>query len=338
MAPGWTDDGPPLPRVLRVLAWSFPLGRPLGIELRAYALGLLVLPLVMLPLEWVAALAPVEAAAYVAGGVLLVYLATWVHELGHAWAGRRHGVPTARIVLSPLGAMAHMEAPAPSPQAELRIALAGPATHVAWLALLWPAMQLVPWAPQVGPLLLHHALWLHVSLLAFNLLPCWPLDGGRVLRSLLARRLHPNRATLWAANVGLVGAVALGVLGVMRGGAHGGLLLAIALGNLLACVRARREARHADGPYGLAREPWAEDPEAWKRGAAAQDVELLEPAPSAAQRRAQAARLRAQQAEDAALDALLARVSEVGLAGLTPRERERLQRLGEARRQRQPPP
>lgn len=337
MAPGWTDDGPTLPRALRVLAWSFPLGRPLGVELRVYALGLLLLPLVMLPLEWVAALSPAQAATYVAGGVLVVCLATWLHELGHAWAGRRHGVATTRIVLSPLGALAHMDAPAPSPQAELRIALAGPATHVAWLALLWPASRLVPWEPSVGPLLLHHALQLHVALLAFNLLPCWPLDGGRVLRSLLARRMHPNRATLWAANVGLVGAVALGVLGLLRGGAGGGLLLAIGITHLLACVQARREARHAEGPYGPARAPWEPDPEAWKQGAAGSDVAQVEPPPSWRQRRAAAARERAEQAESGELDRLLARVSEVGLAGLTPRERERLAALGEARRRRRGP-
>ncbi|MFM8979873.1 MAG: site-2 protease family protein [Planctomycetia bacterium] len=338
MAPGWSDDGPTLPRALRWLAWSIPLGRPLGVELRAYVLGLLLLPLLMLPLDWVAALAPGAAVAYVAGGVLVVLLATWLHELGHAWAGRRHGVHTTRIVLSPLGALAHMDAPAPSPQAELRIALAGPATHLAWLALLWPASRLVPWEPSVGPLLLHHAVALHLALLAFNLLPCWPLDGGRVLRSLLARRLHPNRATLWAAHVGIVGAVALGALGVLRGGAGGGLLLALAITNLLACLQARREARHAEGPYGAARAPWEADGEAWKRGTDSRDVEVLEPPSSWRQRRAAAARERAEQAEQHELDALLARVSEVGLAGLSPRERERLARLGEARRRRREAP
>lgn len=335
MEPASYDDRPAWPRWLRVLAWSLPLGRPLGIELRAYALGLLVLPLVMLPLDWVAALAPWEAAAYVAGGVLAICLATWAHELGHAWVARRHGVGTARIVLSPLGAMAHMDAPAPSPQAETRIALAGPATHVAWLAVLWPATRVVPWEAHAGPLLLHHALWLHASLLAFNLLPCWPLDGGRVLRSLLARRMHPNRATLWAANVGLVGAVVLGVLGLVRPGVQGGVLLAVALTNLVACLQARREARHADGPYGLSRAPWEEDAEAWKH-AGPPEVEVLPPAPTWSQRRARAGRQRAEAAEQAALDTLLARVSEVGLAGLTPRERARLQQLGEARRRRGP--
>jgi Zn-dependent protease len=248
--------------------------------------------------------------------------------MGHVWAGRRYHIPASLITISPLGGLAHMDAAAPSPRAEIRVALAGPLTHLASLALLYPLSLLVPWRPELGPMLLHTAVGLQLTLLIFNLLPCYPMDGGRVLRGLLAQRMHPNRATLWAANVGILGAIAMIVWSfVGRDGLQGwggGVLIAIALTNLFACLRARLEARMSDGPYGEPRQPWELDPEAWKHGGALED-----PPPRPPRRRANPP---PPQAEDGELDRLLDRVKAVGLAGLTERERERLKSLSARRR------
>ena len=319
------DTAPTQPWFVRLLTASFRLGRFFGTEVRVYGASLILLLLIALPLQLLSFLPLGLRLAYVFGGLLTLYFCVWFHEMGHVWAARRYHIKTPRITLSPLGGLAHLDAAAPSPRAEIVIALAGPATHLVLLSVLWPVSRLIANDWTVGPLLLHHALALNLSLLLFNLLPCYPLDGGRVLRGLLAGRMHPNRATLWAAHVGIVGAIGFIVWGLVGlGNLGGGLLIAIGIGNLFACFRARLEARYSDGPYGEPRQPWEQDAEAWKLGP--------EPEPRA-ERRA-APRPPPGPGDEAELDRLLDRVREVGLAGLSEREREALRRASEARRSR----
>jgi Zn-dependent protease len=326
--------GSGMTRVLRALGLSVPVGRIGGVAVRVYVFGFLL----------VALLFGIELAhvGYGLGEVLvlgflftfLLDLVTLTHELGHVAAGRRFRVPASLVTISPLGGLAHLDAPTPSPRAEILVALAGPAVHLPWIALAWVGTRWVgpdvlrPSAWVAGPAwqALRFLLTVNLALLFFNLLPVYPLDGGRVLRAWLARRMHPNRATLIAARVGMVGAGCFLVAAFFQPRVWSGILVAIALTVFLACLRARREARWGEGPYGPRREAWESDPEAWKHRLAG---------PSGAQRRRAARDVRAREASvrlAADVDRILDRVHEVGMAGLTRRERRTLRRASKEQR------
>ena len=325
----------PLASVLKALDWSFRLGRFFGTEVRVYGIWLILLVFVVFPWEALGWLPEWDRVLYLSLGILTLYLTVWLHEMGHVVGARRYHIRTPLITLSPLGGLAHMQSAAPHPRGGIVISAAGPATHLVTLAVVYPLSKLFGGAPfgwardafelRVFPFLLDRLVELNLSLLLFNLLPFYPLDGGSILRSVLAMRMHPNKATLITARIGQVGAVALGVGGFwFLGRFGGGFMLAIAITNWFACQRAVLEARYTEGPYGPAREPWEEDPEAWKSGAP-----LDEPPPRRPKR--ERARTAAAPGEDE-LDRLLDRVREVGLAGLSEAERAALLRASEARR------
>jgi Zn-dependent protease len=330
------------PALLRALSASFRLGRPLGVELRVYVLALVLVPLlvVLQARGWPF----VERLALAAIVTFLLYLVVWSHEMGHVAAGRRYRVATPRITLSPLGGLAHMASQPPGPRAEATIALAGPAVHLLWLALAWPLTRVVAYGDGRPSGWLLDPLWagsdvlfqMNLRLLAFNLLPFFPMDGGRVLRAALAARMHGNRATRIAAQVGLVGAVGFAVVGLFFSGLEGGILLAIGITNFFACRQELVAARWTPGPYAHAdpRQPWEADADAWKAGSADRTAR---PGPLArwrAGRREARARREAELGRVAAeeLDRVLERVGEVGLAGLTAKERAVLDRASRERR------
>ena len=354
------DPHSPLGPLDTVLSKSFRLGRVAGIEVRVFWTAVLVLAVAAIELSRWPGVGLLEA---VAVGLLLqggLYVVVLVHELGHALVGRRLGMSFPTITLSALGGLAHGMTPPPGPRAEALVSLAGPATHAFWVGL---ALALGPVVPplRVGA----HALPLDVAdwlltanlwMLGFNLLPFFPMDGGRVLRAVLAMRMHPNRATTIAARVGAFGAIAILATAMSVRGFGGTLLLFIGLSNLLACLRELAVVQFSEGPYGAPADPWATDPDAWKSGGpgggdapsrsgwfarwrrrrrarllprddarpAAKTTVVLEapPAPRAGR----------DEHDAAELDRLLEKVSEVGLAGLSDDERERLRRISEARR------
>lgn len=160
------------------------------------------------PAVWVAAL--VFVVAFYAGLV--------AHEMGHALVARRFGVGTAEITLWMLGGVAKLEGDSPSPRVEGTMALAGPAVSLA-VAACW---GLIGWSLDAvsGPILLSDVAWwlavLNVVLAVFNLVPAFPLDGGRVLRSLLWAWRHDRlRGTEAAARVGMVFGSAAVMLGLV---------------------------------------------------------------------------------------------------------------------------
>src|SRR5262249_28708322 len=139
-----------------------------------------------------------------------------LHELGHALTARHFGIGTRDITLYPIGGVARLEGMSERPAHELWIALAGPAVNLAIAVLLTSALCIVTLfdptlvTGSLAGLFLLRLLGVNVTLVLFNLLPAFPMDGGRVLRALLAMGLGHLRATRAAAAVGAVMAVLMG--------------------------------------------------------------------------------------------------------------------------------
>jgi len=168
-----------------------------------------------------------------------------LHELGHALMARRFHVPTQSITLYPIGGLARLERIPSEPMKEFWIAVAGPAVNIA-IALILGTLILAA-GGSISPSVLSEPtrdplptlVWLNVGLALFNLLPAFPMDGGRVLRSLLALRQDYAQATQMAANVGQGMAILFGLIGLLM---LNPILLFIAL---FVYVGAQRESQQA---------------------------------------------------------------------------------------------
>ncbi|MFZ5969992.1 MAG: site-2 protease family protein [Bacteroidota bacterium] len=152
--------------------------------------------------------------------VLAVFLCVTLHEYGHALAARRYGIQTKDITLLPIGGLAKLESIPEKPKEELVVAIAGPLVNVAIVLVLIPLLLLFGSfdAPlsvsNIGKsnfLLMLAAV--NVSLVVFNLIPAFPMDGGRIFRALLAFRFERAKATRIAATVGQLLAVGFMILG-----------------------------------------------------------------------------------------------------------------------------
>ncbi len=206
------------------IGWAWTVGHPFGVRVRVHATFLLLVAWIVAS----AALGGESIAAAIASLLMVATLFTIVvlHELGHALAARRYGIATRDITLLPIGGVAAMERLPEDPRQELVVAFAGPAVNVV-LAILFGALALLLGLPlSQGPLgaggtalplgqaWLVQLFWVNVSLALFNLLPAFPMDGGRVLRALLSLRLGRARATEIAARLGQAMAMALGFVGL----------------------------------------------------------------------------------------------------------------------------
>ena len=189
-----------------VLKWNLKLGRFLGIDVYLHFTFLLILGFLAVA-HWLPGRS-VEAAL---GGVLFfaaIFGCVLLHEFGHALAARRYGIGTRDITLLPIGGLARLERMPDKPKQEFWIAVAGPAVNVviatilaAWIAFTgsWTALGSI--STTTGSFA-ERLLAVNVFLVLFNLLPAFPMDGGRVLRSLLAMRLDYVKATNIAARLG----------------------------------------------------------------------------------------------------------------------------------------
>ncbi len=196
--------------------WSFRIARLSGIEVRIHFFFLLML-FGFGALEFISH-GPAAALSAVLL-ISLVFLCVLLHEFGHAFAARVFGIRTPDITLIPFGGIARLERFPEKPSQELIIALAGPAVNVVIAAGLLLALGkgvAVPvsrWFAGNNNLL-ETLFSVNVTLVLFNLLPAFPMDGGRVLRALLATRLPFARATAIAARVGQFFAFVFGVIGL----------------------------------------------------------------------------------------------------------------------------
>lgn len=198
--------------------WAFRVGTALGIPIRLHFTFLLLL-------VWFGVRAVQQGETFLSGVgfILLLFGCVLLHELGHAAAARSFRVRTREIVLYPIGGVARLES-MPSGKAELVIALAGPAVNLALAGMLFAAMLFlqVQMPGSAGDLLsgrstLLQLLLVNLSLFFFNLLPAFPMDGGRVLRATLTFFLPEERATAIAAAVGQGAAIVFGGLGLITG-------------------------------------------------------------------------------------------------------------------------
>jgi Zn-dependent protease len=172
-------------------------------------------------------------ASYALGlaSVLLLFASILAHEFGHAIVARRQGIEIEEIDLWLLGGVARMKGEAHDPEDELRYAIAGPAVTALVAACFGLAAALLPSSsPAVVRALVEYQAFVNVAILVLNLLPAFPLDGGRVLRSLMWRRSgHAIEATERAANIGRGFGFVMIALGVLEtlGGVPEGLWLAL---------------------------------------------------------------------------------------------------------------
>lgn len=237
------------------MKWSWKIGRIAGIDLRMHATFTLLLGWVALSALWSGG-----SVAGAVGAVLFtgaVFATVVLHELGHALMARVFGIPTSEILLLPIGGVAKLEGMPKNPKQELLVAVAGPAVNVA-LALGLGALIVVtgtrvdPSADALAQPLLMRLLGVNVALAVFNLIPAFPLDGGRMLRALLAFRLSPLRATWIAVWFGRVFAVGFAIFGLL----HAPMLTLIGVFIWLAgsaeLAVARRTARQGSGQGSVA--------------------------------------------------------------------------------------
>jgi len=185
------------------MQWSLTVGRIAGTAIRIHVTFLLFL-------LWIA------ASDYASGGldaakssvvfVLLVFACVVAHEFGHILTARKFGVKTPEVTLLPIGGVANMERIPEDPWQELLVAIAGPMVNVVIAGLLMAigsfAVADLQFIDLEKATLVQRLALINISLVVFNLIPAFPMDGGRVLRALLAMRLGPQRATEIAAKLG----------------------------------------------------------------------------------------------------------------------------------------
>jgi Zn-dependent protease/CBS domain-containing protein len=201
------------------MSWSITIAKVAGSEIRIHLTFLILL-------AWIGLAEYFSGGAAAAAGSVLFVIAIFacvvLHELGHAIAARRYGISTPDITLLPIGGMARLSRVPEKPAEEIVIAIAGPLVNVVIAAVLIVAgarlnLSAIASIEQTGPGFLTRLAAVNVWLVLFNLIPAFPMDGGRVLRALLAFRMGRRQATDLAARIGQGLAFAFGFWGLMSG-------------------------------------------------------------------------------------------------------------------------
>ena len=216
------------------MRWSYKCGKLLGIDLYVHITFFLLLGYFL----WsgLSQSNSMVVALFEVGLVLITFAIVVMHELGHSLAARRFGISTRNIMLLPIGGVASLAKMPEKPKEELAVALAGPLVNLVLAALAAGIRYLYSgvlfrldwgsWEAGLIDMLLHWLIVLNLGLLTFNLIPAFPMDGGRVLRALLGFKFPYLRATEIAVSVAKVLAVGFFLYGLSGRGSMMLILIA----------------------------------------------------------------------------------------------------------------
>ncbi|HNO78400.1 MAG TPA: site-2 protease family protein [Phycisphaerae bacterium] len=246
--------------------WSFRIGQLFGIDIRLhivflFAAAILVGRAFAKPDESIGLSSPFDALI----AFFILFAMVLLHEFGHCWGARRSGGDATEVLLWPLGGLA-MVRPPHTPKANLLTAAAGPAVNVlicivaAAILIALGGLGAVPWNPlrtfmpidsnidvnESTQFWLRIVFGLSYLLLLFNLLPVFPMDGGRMLQAILWERRGYGPATMTATFIGMVGAIVFAVFGILTGAM---LMIGFGIFGYITCYHERRLAkmRELDG-------------------------------------------------------------------------------------------
>ncbi|MEE9193221.1 MAG: site-2 protease family protein [Thermodesulfobacteriota bacterium] len=200
------------------MKWSWKIGRFSGIDLKIHA----TFAIIILWVIYNHAIAgdglrtTVESLIF----VLIIFTCVILHEFGHALTAKKYGIKTLDIILLPIGGVARLERMPEDPKQELWVALAGPAVNVAIALIIFVILFLTGTPVHVNYIdilsnsFMANLMALNIILVVFNMLPAFPMDGGRVLRALLALRMEYAKSTKIASKIGKAMAILFGIIGL----------------------------------------------------------------------------------------------------------------------------
>jgi Zn-dependent protease/predicted transcriptional regulator len=234
------------------MSWSIKLFRVRGIDIKVHLTFVLIL--VWAAYRWSTITGEgIQGALFGVVAILLLFVAVTLHELGHSFQALKFGVKVRDITLMPMGGLARLEEMPDKPEQELRIAIAGPLVNFAIVAVLfalgvllqtravislqelYTSLGQVSWSGMLAYLTMAN-----LVIGVFNLIPAYPMDGGRILRALLAMKLDYGKATSIAVSVGQGLALLLGLWGFMSG------TWTLVLIAILVWMGASHEGRHVE--------------------------------------------------------------------------------------------
>jgi Zn-dependent protease/CBS domain-containing protein len=201
------------------MKWSLNLGKISGIQVYIHWTFLILLGWIVINVGGEGIHETLWSTAFILSSFVCVFL----HELGHALAARRYGIGTRDITMLPIGGLARLETMPDNPKQEFVVAVAGPLVNVALAGVLTAIIYLLN--REIAPMALsnigfanffNNLFWANIVLAVFNMIPAFPMDGGRVLRALLSFRLERTTATRIAASIGQLLAIGFVFLGLFH--------------------------------------------------------------------------------------------------------------------------
>lgn len=329
------------------MSWSLPAGRVWGIVIRIHIVFLFFVVVELARSLGSPSKGEVAPLGFwlVAMRMAALFLVVLMHEFGHCLACRRVDGTADEILMWPLGGLAYCQPPNRW-MAHLVTVVGGPAVNVAICLVLGTILTILTghlWAVgipnplsypgydqlQVGgmqPMWLMALFTIHdvsFMLLLFNLLPVFPLDGGRIVQALLWRNMGYVRSMRWAVRVGYFGAIALGLFGAIKG--HW-LLVGIAFFGGVTCYITHKQLEWTQTMMGFEDDEYAQSLHG--------DDEPEDAGPSRAERREARQAERVAQ-EEAQIDQILAKIGTGGMESLTGREKRILKRASQRKQQEQ---